>query len=309
MNDIISRLRAYDLGFNSPASATEIEEVATAIECNLPSDLRALYLDHNGFENAFPPPWRFMSISEVVEMYRCFSNWAGYGLRFFWTDDNSNYAGVYVSGPLAERVCIEIHDDHDLSPRFRSIRSFLEAVLVASSEERSLEESDFEYPIAGPKGNPGQLEDDWRAVQALRGLLDDSDDEQKRDYAKSMMALTPQEHTDQIVPFLDEDDMWIPATAARILGARKYEPAIPKLTEVGLTGRMNGYQTAIIALGNIGTKACLKALIRINDAKVCGHDYFLAGALEECGCQTREQGEGWEYRLRGSTNWVPILMS
>lgn len=321
MKDIVRQFRAHDLHFNPAATATELKALADTIECKLPSEIRALYLDHNGSQ--WGTPWRLMSIEEVVKMHRLFSDWAAYGLRFFWNDNNSNYAGVYVSGPLAQRVCVEIHDSHDLSPRFRSIRSFLEAVLAASpqkrasededddedeeeGEMRSLEESDFDYPMVGPKGNPEQLEDDWRAVQALQSLFASSRDDQRRDYAKYMMALTPPQHTAAIVSFLDEDDMWTPERAANILGARKFEPAIAKLEEVALKGKMNGYQMSIVALGKIGTKACLEALIRINDAKICGHGYFLAEALESCGCEVRSNAKGRAYRLPGSSTWVPI---
>lgn len=317
MKDIIRQFRAHDLHFNPAATATELKALADAIECKLPAEIAALYLDHNGSQ--WGTPWRLMSIEEVVKMHRLFSDWAAYGLRFFWNDNNSNYAGVYVSGPLAQRVCVEIHDGHDLSPRFRSIRSFLEAVLPQkrSSEDededeeedvemRFLGESDFDYPMTGPKGDPKQLADDWHAVQALQSLFASSRDDQRRDYAKCMMALTPPQHTAAIVPFLDEDDMWLPERAANILGARKFEPAIGKLEEVALKGMMNGYQMSIVALGKIGTKASLQALIRINDAKICGHDYLLAEALEACGCETRSNAKGHAYRLPGSFTWVPI---
>ena len=123
LDSLLARLRAFNLSFNRPASAVEVSLLGGAIRCKVPDDLRRVYLNHNGYRRLHPPPWRLLSIPEAIRANDGFFDpeedafdepaaWPQ-SLRFFWTDDNSNHAGLYVRGPLAGRVCLEYRDDHD----------------------------------------------------------------------------------------------------------------------------------------------------------------------------------------------------
>src|SRR5690349_5121296 len=96
--------------------------------------LSALYRDHNGMgTSAKSAAMRLMSLDEALDFYRAVRSfgWNGLGLRAFWTDDNSNYAGLYVAGPLLDKVCFVDHEDYDISPVYRSLTSFLATLLAA----------------------------------------------------------------------------------------------------------------------------------------------------------------------------------
>ncbi len=50
-------------------------------------------------------------------------------IAWLWTDDNSNYAGIYVDGPLEAWICVFDREEPMLAPAFRSTESFLSRLL------------------------------------------------------------------------------------------------------------------------------------------------------------------------------------
>ncbi len=106
MDDMVSRFRARPLPFNAAVSAREIARLQASLGAALPAELLALYRDHDGLPEHAPDdlPFRLMPIDEVIDIHHIArrEGWADVGVRVFWTDDNSNYAGLYLTGPLAE---------------------------------------------------------------------------------------------------------------------------------------------------------------------------------------------------------------
>src|SRR5688572_6727002 len=54
-------------------------------------------------------PWRLMPADEVIRIHDLMQAQAGWlspapNVRYVWSDDNSNWAGVFVTGPLAGMV-------------------------------------------------------------------------------------------------------------------------------------------------------------------------------------------------------------
>jgi hypothetical protein len=150
MQDIIRKLRAQDWPFNDGLSDPEIRAFERRIGCRLPPEVRALYADHDGVEehgdhrlfhlmphesavefNAMKGPNSITFCGEDV-----FDVDGDDPARVFWTDFNSNYAGVIVSGPDAGSVFIFDHDDPRLAVRYDSVRSFLEALSNAAGTGR-----------------------------------------------------------------------------------------------------------------------------------------------------------------------------
>src|SRR5205085_1865357 len=50
-------------------------------------------------------------------------------IAWLWSDDNSNFAGLYTDGPLAGWLVKLDHDEPMLAPAWRSVGSFLERLL------------------------------------------------------------------------------------------------------------------------------------------------------------------------------------
>ncbi len=91
------------------------------------------------------------SVPEAIETHGFTKQfgWAQKGLCLFWTDDNSNYAGAYVKGPLAPRVCLVDHEEPDIPPAFRSPESFVRALHVGADEDLDWYELPRDYPVLG----------------------------------------------------------------------------------------------------------------------------------------------------------------
>lgn len=221
IDELIPRFRALDLPFNPPASPERCVALSRALACELPAEILALYRDHDGTGgNRGDVPFRLMSIDEAMEFHgfsKGLDEQYGLELRFFWTDDNSNYAGLFVGDPLEGRVCIIDHEDVDLSPDYRSLRSFLEVMLDAAAEGLDWCEMPTDYPVdrtgLTPEVRPSSAIEqhaDWAVAQSLiPDLGSRTDDDRKRYLTYCIMALTPPDHANDLLLFMDDENMWM----------------------------------------------------------------------------------------------------
>src|SRR5436190_23470064 len=113
VQELIARLEAAGFRFRPGASPAQIQRLEKAIGGALPAELAALYHHGNGMrpfdygrldeEEASSERFRLMSTREAADEHEdlepCRVSIAG--RRCFWTDDESNYAALYVEGPLA----------------------------------------------------------------------------------------------------------------------------------------------------------------------------------------------------------------
>lgn len=76
-------------------------------------------------------------------------------------------------------------------------------------------------------------------------------EEKRAQYLFSIMALTPYTQLHEILPLLDESDMWVQERAAEILGFHIYVPASEKLNWIKEHGQHNGKMAAELALKRI----------------------------------------------------------
>ena len=268
MDEIIQQYRALGGRFRLAASAPELQVLETALGCVLPGDLRRLYADHDGDEvggENIRLPLRLLPIAEVIETNQFVqdSGLAAYGLRLFWYDDNSNYAGLYVAGPLSGRVCFLNHEEADLSPVYRTLRSFLSTLLTGIDKGIEWEEFARDYPALGLLSSEEAAED-WDAAQMLRPPFEAAEDAQERiNYAYSIMALTPPERTDSLIEYTYDADLYIQERACELLGRRKFEPAVGRLAEVAAMNIANAPMRARWALAEIGTPDALARLHKV----------------------------------------------
>lgn len=353
----ISRLEAAGFRFNLPAPDPEaqIGELAAALGCGaLPPEVTALYWHGDGMSTRLQPDYdarfpegegpgegdigyggyggdgeedgsigdlfRLMTAAEVREMHPHLESFGftSFGRRCFWTDDQSNYAAVYVEGPLAGRVCLLSHDGPDPSPVYRSVLSFLAAVGDSGLRGFIYDGPDHkpgaDYPALTPRaGNMDTAHSaDRDALRELWPLFRAATETTEREqYAFAIVALTPFEQTDSILPFTDDQDFFIVQKACTLLGLRRWEPATGRLGEVALHGVSNGRVAATLALGEIGAPAALDALVRAHEGgpvrEVNGSSWLFERAFAGCGCQIdRSNTFAPRYRLPGSEEWKPL---
>jgi len=128
LQDIIDAYQEAGFARERAASQQALEAAQQELDCLFPEALLALYTDHNGMPASKEwLPMRLMSLEEVTDFHQVVLEygWDLWGLRVFWTDDNSNYAGLYITGPLAGKVCWIDHGEIDPTPVYASVRSFL----------------------------------------------------------------------------------------------------------------------------------------------------------------------------------------
>ncbi|BCC09470.1 hypothetical protein BCM0060_p2136 (plasmid) [Bacillus cereus] len=77
------------------------------------------------------------------------------------------------------------------------------------------------------------------------------DEEKRTQYLFSIMALTPYTQLHEIIPLLEDSDMWVQERAAEILGFHRYAPAREKLNWVKEHGQHNEKMAAELALKRI----------------------------------------------------------
>ncbi len=167
-----------------------------------------------------------------------------------WTNGHSDYIGVYVSGTLQGKICYLDHEESDLAPVFRTVHSFLTA--VQQHPNTYWEELPHDYPSDRSLSEQQQNEDIACIHQLLTQLEQQQLDDQERCMLLySVMALTPYTHLDSLMPYLEDDGMYVQERACAILGHHCYVPAQPALEKVAQHGMHNGQLAAKIALSRI----------------------------------------------------------
>ncbi|WP_247739028.1 hypothetical protein [Bacillus sp. 165] len=195
---------------------------------------------------------RLLSFEEAAEMYSYLKEDVNISEVFpLWTDDNSNYVGVYMFGLLTGRVCFINHEEIDLSPVYPNVQTLIQTLL--ENPESDWYELPRYYPQPKEHTDKLQLKQDVQAIEELKNLLKNPelDEEKRTQYLFSVMALTPYTQLHKIIPLLEDSDMWVQERAAEILGFHRYIPAREKLNWVKEHGQHNGKMSAELALKRI----------------------------------------------------------
>ena len=201
---------------------------------------------------------RLMEPAEAVqETLALRSSWLQLNsdLLVLWTDDNSNYAAVFMRGDLAPRVALLDHDETEYTPCFFSPVSFEAAQRRGAKGEKAWCELTQDYPVTSPEDYPLLDLDRALGLKYLAEYLAHPKDEH-RQLAFHAMNLLPFSEAHRIGPLLRSNDMWVQERACRTLGKRRYEPAIDALYQIALRSSHNGEIAAILALQQMeSTKA------------------------------------------------------
>ncbi|UNK20304.1 HEAT repeat domain-containing protein [Paenibacillus sp. N3/727] len=227
------------------------KQLFTRLNIEVPNDFIEILELHKEKQNANEFALRVMDSDEVIELIEFLSDIEVYqNIIPLWTDDNSNYVGVFYQCPLKHRVCYIDHEETDISPSFRSVSSFIRS--IEQDPDLDWRELKKEYPVE-TESSIQDLEDDQKSIDELNHLLNsnDLDDDLRCQLLFSIMALTPKMHLDSLVKYLDDEDMYVQERACEILGYHRYIPAKDKLIEVSESGMHNGKQAAKRALSRL----------------------------------------------------------
>lgn len=167
---------------NKPASEAQLQKAETEMGFPFPPQLRALYADYDGISQSAAGkaqiPFRLLPLKEVNQLSIQLAKlpieempvaYTDYALRFFWTDDNSNYAGVFLDGPFIGMVGIWEHDDGVAcaeAPVFRDVDSFRFRVAEAGFINKKVVGSD----PPPPKGFEQAYQLAWEKIASSKRL-------------------------------------------------------------------------------------------------------------------------------------------
>jgi hypothetical protein len=275
------KLENYSSLMNPPCSDSQIIKLEKSLNCELHKEIFALYKSHNGMKHSDIFPFRLMEISEILELHE-FADWQSElkrpldgsdELHIFWTDDNSNYAGLYTSGKLKDKICFIDHDEIDLSPLFDSMYSFYES-LLRIAEENSIkiksesyedltdwDEMKTDFPILDTSSE--NIKNFELAKYFIKKYASENDKYKKRHFAFCAMNLLPMSETVRIIDFVNSDDMWIQERACELIGKKHYEKGIPILVEIAKNGMNNGKVASLSALRNFKTEETEKEIEKL----------------------------------------------
>ena len=169
-----------------------------------------------------------------------------------WTDEQSNYIGLYYAGPLSYRICYLNHEETDVSPGFRNVGSFIQE--LEQRPDADWYELNKDYPAAdSTQPTTEELAADLKSRDELLAIIEgvEIDDDRRCQFLYSLMALTPYSHLDTLLRYLDDEDMYVQERACEIFGFYQYTPAVEQLKIVAEHGLPNGKRAAKRALSQI----------------------------------------------------------
>jgi hypothetical protein len=277
--EMVEEFHTESTSFNLPASTEDLSDLKRAFNC-LPDQALLLYKDHNGSDQ-IPQVGdrkiaaRLMPIKEVIETQAALTVLRGSvptieSPAWLWTDDNSNYIGLYTDGPLRGWLCILNHEEPILTPAFRSIESFMYCLL--SEARRKGSEGAYDIPSL-PREIPELLSDgandesDMQLALLFREQYRiESGEDMRRLYALCSICLIPVENTAEIAPFLEDPDMWVPEAAVRLFELRGWKGPTEQLEKLAREGHPNGDTAAMRLLVRMNTDESRSAIARLRQS-------------------------------------------
>jgi hypothetical protein len=267
---------------------------------------------NNGSKESFG--FRAMSIEEVLDIRRIFAA-AEYASEVpdflvpLWTDDESNFAAVCVDRNLRGKVCFIDHDgSFDLAPLFRNTSNFVKS--LEHIENGAWWNSVLDYPQEGTEilrvSSPADLADDWRTVQKLYGALNSQtlDPRSRMFYQCSIVSITPTEHAQAIIDFIDHSELRLAGKACLMVGFHRLFSATSKLVEVATTRpALLGY--TIDGLGLMRESDSLASLLKLRE-KYPKHKVAFARALKNHGLDIRQENGIWMFYCPKMKEWIPV---
>jgi len=122
-------------------------QISTLINISIPQEVmnafdNPIYMKH---KNDYLI--RLLSIEEVTEMYLYLNEDVNISeVLPLWTDDSSNYVGVYMFGPQTGKVCFINHEEIDLSPVYPNVHTFIK--IISENSESDWYELPTHYPLS-----------------------------------------------------------------------------------------------------------------------------------------------------------------
>lgn len=157
-----------DVGLDQAQLAT----FESSLGAELPDEARAMYRRCGGIGSRVRTslPMRPMPPADAIDTLQLLTDAADTyrphpEARYLFTDDNSNWVGLFVLGPLRGKLTLLDHDVGSGAPRFASLESFLAKLVAAADAGLDWPEMEADYPLT-PDAHAALI-DDARPLCAL----------------------------------------------------------------------------------------------------------------------------------------------
>jgi hypothetical protein len=189
--------------------------------------------------------------------------------RYVFTDDGSNWAGVYVQGPLTGRLTILNHDGPSVAPRFRSLDSFLDSLVQAGRDDLDWTDMRTDYPLtpdsdAALVAEAEPLCDEYLA--RYHAARDDGRDREVVDAVRTALNLLPPARWPVLRDLLASPRPLVRFTALVVAVRHRRPELVPHLIDCARAAREQGNYTlwsmAVDAVRAAGAKTEAAALRR-----------------------------------------------
>jgi cell wall assembly regulator SMI1 len=272
MEDVLERIRGLGADLPPGASAATIEELEAAVGAALLPELRRLYEAHDGTPEDAALAMRTMPLREVsatdAGIRKAWPELLSPGAIAFWTDDQSNYGGAFLSGDFVGRVFVLDHEQPVETPAFFGVRSFLSALL----DDPDAGWLHADYPVVGEARGDHAEADRALGRQCLDSCLrGEADGETLAKLALNAIALVPPEDTERLLPLLESSADVVRARTADVLGRRRCEAALDRLVELARRGGRMARSRSLLALRRLRGAGVEEALARLE--KELGPEY------------------------------------
>jgi hypothetical protein len=289
-------------------SASAMDAFEVALGTALPEPLRTLYRQHDGMLEAGRLPMRAMTSDECVDAWQETPAWHELGVRAFWTDDNGNYVGLYVEGPLVGRVLFLDHEELVLAPVFRSVESLYRAALEAAASGRAAEDLEAlrahaDHPALTPPAAKDEAEDVALAAELFRQASEPVSEWLATQRKFCAMTLLPPSQVDRIVAMARSEEGYVGEYACNQLARRGVASAVGVLVERATGPDVLVAMAALSALGRLEAAGVMAALVDLAPKVDEGLRPYVRGALRMKGFETRRIDAGWEARTSPAEPW------
>ncbi|MDR2921617.1 MAG: hypothetical protein LBV72_19910 [Tannerella sp.] len=173
----------------------------------------------------------------IVEKNWCKEYKLGFELLPVFTNDESDFVGIYTTGLLKGKIACVDHDNIDFAPRFRNLASFIDRVnnTPIDFDWHDLPLDSFDYPSKKERPKYEQDSDDKIIVECWN-LITKKELASNGNYeliAETILNLTPHTDLEKVLCFLDDENNFVRNKAIWLIGVyHQYLPAKEKVKEV-----------------------------------------------------------------------------
>ena len=271
MRDLVGFLRGRGFDGDPGLGPAALDALERALGVPLPEPVRELYRRCGGMDAAALAhlPMRLMSPDEVVDAAANLRETVlpGPEARYLFTDDRSNWAGVFVAGPLLGRMTILDHDETSEAPRFRDLASFAAKMIEAGPVEWADLRTDYPLTAAAT----ADLVDDalplaHHYLDRYRAAVAADDLDSALAAAETGLYLLPATEWPVLRDLLRSPYQFVRWTALRVAAVHRPRALVPDLVGYARTARADGnythWVTTVEALTAAGAEAETAALRR-----------------------------------------------